>query len=428
MIHYKRSKIQFLWLLLSMSFLSCKEADETNLPVNEPGNFKAEIKEGEVELSWTAASGAIDGYTIERKHNKGDFSILSTVNKNTLSFTDTNPIAGTLTYRLYATRNGLMSAALDQQVNYVQLPANPPAIQLEWKTMNAVNSTLPAEIRAYETNSQLNGRNFKAWYVIADLSTGNIELKTVMSSTARKPSAHSTALSSETVYAITNGGYFGYNGSTAVSYSLVIDRGQKLADNIAALTRGGISYYVTRGVFGVTQQQQPLIKWVFGNSAYDIPSPNVEGETPQPTPTASFPAASSPLNAYSAIGGAPVLLKEGRLVFDFTTTSTGKYRTNYELLQTDIFSTSARPPRTVIGSTADNKIILFVCDGRQSISDGATLIELAQVLKGIGCVSALNLDGGGSSAIIAGGTLLNKPSDGTERAVPSVVAFVKKKN
>lgn len=427
MIQYKQSKIQFLWLLLSFSFLSCKETDVTKLPVNEPGNFKAEIKEEKVELSWIASPGVIDGYTLERKHNKGEFSILTTVDKNTLSFTDANPLPGSLTYRLYATRDGMLSAAIDLQINYVELPANPPAIQLEWKAMDAVNAALPSEIRAYATSSQLNGRNFKAWYVIADLSTGNIELKTVMSATARKPSAHITTLSSETVYAMTNGGYFGYNGSTAVSYSLVIDRGQKLADNIAALTRGGVSYYVTRGVFGVTQQQQPLIKWVFGNFAYDIPSPNVEGETPQPTPTASFPAASTALNAFTAIGGAPVLLKDGKLVFDFTTTSSGKYRTNFELLQTDIFSTSARPPRTVIGSTADNKVILFVCDGRQSISDGATLIELAQVLKGIGCVNALNLDGGGSSAIIAGGSLLNKPSDGTERAVPSVVAFVKKK-
>jgi exopolysaccharide biosynthesis protein len=153
----------------------------------------------------------------------------------------------------------------------------------------------------------------------------------------------------------------------------------------------------------------------------------VEGETPQPSLSNTFPAASATWNAYSAIGGAPVLLKDGKLVFDFSTTTSGKYRTNYELLQTDIFSTSARPPRTVIGSTADNKIILFVCDGRQAHSDGATLVELAQILKGLGCVNALNLDGGGSSAIIAGNSLLNKPSDGSERAVPSVVGFVKKR-
>jgi len=101
--------------------------------------------------------------------------------------------------------------------------------------------------------------------------------------------------------------------------------------------------------------------------------------------------------------------------------------TNYELLQTDIFSSTIRPPRTVIGNTADNKLILFVCDGRQSHSDGATMLELAQIMKALGCVNALNLDGGGSSAMVANGTLLNKPSDGSERAVASTVAFVKRK-
>jgi exopolysaccharide biosynthesis protein len=177
----------------------------------------------------------------------------------------------------------------------------------------------------------------------------------------------------------------------------------------------------------VTQNQIPSVKWVTGNRTYDIPSPNVEGETPQKSLSATFPAVSESWNAYTAIGGAPVLIKNGKIVFDFTTTLSGKYLTNYELLQADIFSSTIRPPRTVIGNTADNKLILFVCDGRQALSDGATMLELAQIMKALGCVNALNLDGGGSSAMIAGGTLLNKPSDGSERAVASVVAFVKKK-
>lgn len=307
------------------------------------------------------------------------------------------------------------------------LPAEPQPIIMNWSLMSSVNSNLPDEIKVYETNSTLNGRNFKAYYAIADMSTGNIELKTTFSTTAQKPSQFITAAAGETTYIMTNGGYFGYNGSTVSSYSLAVDRNTKKADNISALTRGSYSYPVTRGAFGVTQSQTPVVKWTSGDNGYELPSPNVEGETPQTSPGQTFPTTAVRWNPYSAIGGAPVLLKNSKIVFDFTTTTSGKYMTNYELLQTDIFSTSARPPRTVIGSTADNKIVLFVCDGRQTHSDGATLLELAQILKGIDCVNALNLDGGGSSAIIAGGTLLNRPSDGTERAVASVVSFVKKK-
>lgn len=476
-----------------------------------------------ISISWNASTGTVDGYTVERKTQTSEFTLVARVAKSELQTTDVNPPAGgTLTYRVYATKGQLKSAVSESSIyfaaypqisinsvtsSYLHLTPNytlnadggescvtgvcwsltpnptiadntntwhvklnagakafasanqlksgetvymrafatnssgtsysnevssilqpePAAIQLSWTAMSDVNASLPLEVRAFETATQLNGRSFKAYYIIADMSTGNIELKTAMSSVARKPTAHGTAMSSETVYAIINGGYFGYNGSTAISYSMVIDRGQKLADNIAALTRGSFQYAVTRGVFGVTNNQAPVMKWATANFAYNIPSPNVEGESPQPALSSTFPSISENLSAYSAIGGAPILLKDGKLVFDFTTTSQGKYLTNYELLQSDIFSTTARPPRTAIGRTADNKLILFVCDGRQTHSDGATLTELAQLLKGIGCVDALNLDGGGSSAIVAAGKVLNKPSDGTERVVPSVVAFVKRK-
>ncbi len=309
-----------------------------------------------------------------------------------------------------------------------KLDVEPQALTLNWTPVSSVNSGLPSEIKVYETSSTVNGRNFKAYYAIADMSTGNIELKTTLSTTAQKPSQFIAAASSETTYVMTNGGYFGYSGSSVSSYSLAVDRGVKKADNLTALTRGSYSYPVTRGAFGVSQVQTPMLKWTSGDNAYELPSPNVEGETPQASPTQTFPTNALKWNPYSAIGGAPVLLKNGKIAFDFTTTLSGKYMTNYELLQSDIFSTSIRPPRTVIGSTADNKIVLFVCDGRQgTYSDGATMLELAQIMKGIGCVNALNLDGGGSSAIIAGGTLLNKPSDGSERAVATVVSFVKKK-
>ena len=333
--------------------------------------------------------------------------------------------AGSTYYlRAYATNSKFTSYSNEVSG---KLDAEPQPIALSWTPVSTVNSNLTAEVKVYETNSTLNGRNFKAYYSIADMSTGNIELKTFFSTTAKTPDKFIADATSETVYTMTNGGYFGYNGAVAVSYSLVIDRGSKLTENIGALTRGSYIYSVTRGAFGVTQNQIPSIKWTTGSWTYDIPSPNVEGETPQKSLSATFPTVSENWNAYTAVGGAPVLIKNGKIVFDFTTTTSGKYMTNYELLQTDIFSSTIRPPRTVIGNTADNKLILFVCDGRQTHSDGATMLELAQIMKALGCVNALNLDGGGSTAMVAGGTLLNKPSDGSERAVASVVAFVKKK-
>ncbi len=79
-------------------------------------------------------------------------------------------------------------------------------------------------------------------------------------------------------------------------------------------------------------------------------------------------------------------------------------------------------PRTAIGIKADGNIVFYTIDGRQSgYSYGINLQTLAKRMQELGCVDAINLDGGGSTAIggIFPGTedfaVSNKPSDGRER-------------
>jgi exopolysaccharide biosynthesis protein len=64
------------------------------------------------------------------------------------------------------------------------------------------------------------------------------------------------------------------------------------------------------------------------------------------------------------------------------------------------------------------RLILVTIDGRQpGLSDGVTLSEEASLMRYLGAVDAMNLDGGGSTAITVNGTLFNHPSDpGGERA------------
>jgi exopolysaccharide biosynthesis protein len=55
---------------------------------------------------------------------------------------------------------------------------------------------------------------------------------------------------------------------------------------------------------------------------------------------------------------------------------------------------------------------------------GYTLPEVADLLKDLGVVWAINLDGGGSSTIVGkDGTVLNNPSDGTQRRVPTAIVI-----
>jgi hypothetical protein len=78
-------------------------------------------------------------------------------------------------------------------------------------------------------------------------------------------------------------------------------------------------------------------------------------------------------------------------------------------------------PRTVIGADANGFLYLLVIDGRSEHSLGMTLPELQAYVAAMGMQNAINLDGGGSSTLVVGGNVMNKPSDGRERPVASIV-------
>lgn len=116
-----------------------------------------------------------------------------------------------------------------------------------------------------------------------------------------------------------------------------------------------------------------------------------------------------------ATGGGDLLISEGSV------TSSGDW--DKALL--------AAHPRTAIGVKADGTVITYVIDGRQNtISTGLTMGDLADELLSLGCVTAVNLDGGGSSAMSirfpgkSTCTLVNSPSDGKERKCGAYMLFV----
>jgi exopolysaccharide biosynthesis protein len=118
----------------------------------------------------------------------------------------------------------------------------------------------------------------------------------------------------------------------------------------------------------------------------------------------------------TAIGGGPVLLQNGEIQIS-----------NNEELKFAGKAIHDRHPRTAIGYTKDHKLILLVIEGRNPEAHGATLAEEAQILKDLGCVEGLNLDGGGSSCLLVNGKETIKPSDKTQRAVPAVFIIQTKK-
>ena len=82
-------------------------------------------------------------------------------------------------------------------------------------------------------------------------------------------------------------------------------------------------------------------------------------------------------------------------------------------------------PRTSIGQIAPLHYVFVVSDGRTEESVGLSLLELAQLMQDLGCTTAYNLDGGGSSTIWFNGRVLNKPTTFgekiTERSISDIV-------
>ena len=96
------------------------------------------------------------------------------------------------------------------------------------------------------------------------------------------------------------------------------------------------------------------------------------------------------------ISGGPYLIKNGDIYVDMSAQKLG--------------SIGGRNPRTAIGYTRDNHLIMLTADGREGASIGLTLVELANLMKELGCVNAMNLDGGGSTVMYVKGQVVNKPA------------------
>ena len=101
------------------------------------------------------------------------------------------------------------------------------------------------------------------------------------------------------------------------------------------------------------------------------------------------------INSEHIISGGPFLLKDGEIYIDAK--------------EEKLNSITGRNPRTLIGYTENNNLILVTVDGREKYSVGMSLYEAAKFMKQLGCVNAINLDGGSSSVMYLKGKITNTP-------------------
>jgi len=120
-------------------------------------------------------------------------------------------------------------------------------------------------------------------------------------------------------------------------------------------------------------------------------------------------------NIRSAVGGGPMLVKNGKV------SVTGVFE------KFDSFIVNTPNPRSGVGLSQDEKTLIIVSlDGRQNHSVGLSLNDFAKVMINAGAYTAMNLDGGGSTALSIAGLIVNSPSGISERSVANAILIYSK--
>lgn len=110
----------------------------------------------------------------------------------------------------------------------------------------------------------------------------------------------------------------------------------------------------------------------------------------------------------------PLLVRAGRAIVRDGADPEG-FSAGAHQFDSDI--TAGRHPRAALAIAGD-RLLAVACDGRADHEAGLTLGELADTLVGFGATEALNLDGGGSTSLVSGGRLRNRPHEAHNRPLP----------
>lgn len=292
----------------------------------------------------------------------------------------------------------------------------PVSAQLRWKEVSAEFGYLPKSLKVYKTTDSLNGRPFIAYYAVASLKDKDLEFTT---QTGKGKRLTPTAFYEQESYPflVVNGTFFSFQ--TNQNLNLVMKNGKMLAYNVPAIKSKNSDsfYYPTRSAIGITKKRKADVAWIFTDTAqrwpyaFQLNPVRAKGLNPDPSFTDLHTLDYWKWwRVQTAIGGGPVLVHDGKIRL------TNKEEQMFVTGEKDLH------PRTAMGYTSKDKLVILVVQGRfPGVAEGVTLREEAKILLDLGCVEALNLDGGGSSCMVINGQNTITPSDKEgQRAVPGV--------
>jgi hypothetical protein len=283
--------------------------------------------------------------------------------------------------------------------------------QVNWVNVDSAFGSLPEGIQVFRTNSSLDGKPNIAYYVAAELKNYNLLFETDTTLLRRiTPSSYFQKNNKPVI--VVNGSFFAPDHR---NLNVVITRGKTVSFSPAKTRKSAADSTVRVPVYssaiGISKDRSADIAWLLTDSSWDHVKAS---QVPLPLKKNDF----EKWKMETAIGGGPVLIQNGKIAI-----------TNNEELKFAGKAIHDKHPRTAMGYTAGKKLIILVVEGRnKGTAEGVSLLQLAKMLSDLGCVEALNLDGGGSSCLLVNGKETIRPSDLTgQRPVPAVF-LVRSKN
>ena len=303
--------------------------------------------------------------------------------------------------------------------------------QLKWICVDSLFQPLPVSVHVYKTIDSLGGKPNIAYYVSAELKNKKLDFTADTTYRRRLTPIQFFEKNSKPLLVV-NCTFFSFE--TNQNLNVVIKDGKMVGYNIHSIPGRGkdtLTYrHPFRSAIGINKKRVADVAWLYTDSSskFSLASrgslPVINDSFQNPGKKYLFYKTSVPQHMgfekwkmQTAVGGGPVLLQNGEIKI-----------TNEEEMMFAGKRINEKEPRTAMGYTKDGKLIILVVQGRYpGISEGATLIEEAQIFKDLGCWEALNLDGGGSSCLLINGKNTIKPSsNGVQRPVPAVFLIKEK--
>jgi exopolysaccharide biosynthesis protein len=306
--------------------------------------------------------------------------------------------------------------------------------QVKWQLVDSLFKPLPASVHVYKSTSEIEGKPSIAYFFVADLKDKNLLFSTDTTFGRRLTPTDFYERNAQPLVVV-NTTFFSFE--TNQNLNTVIRNGRIVSHNKPVPGRGKdtlLFHHTLNSVFGISKKRQADIAWVFTDSfdrkafASQVSIKNLKSSKHHLNKRQYLSITGDSIlqgeqpklkrwKMHTAVGGGPVLIQNGE-----------KLITNNEERKFGGNAINDRHPRTALGYTSDGKLIILVVQGRfPGEAEGASLIHLADMLKEIGCVEAMNLDGGGSSCLLINGKETITPSDKKQRAIPAVLTIHTKK-